>query len=125
MEQAETIPLAPDFDSLPSSKAGDGDACHRDLLPSRGDMHRRHDITGVGATKCPARGVKEAEHMLLIRYSLFVVPWLFCPYEVMSTAKFSMFSTILAYAASRFVGSSICLQMLFSSRTISVLARHK
>src|SRR5258707_9232411 len=50
LEQAETIRLVPDFDSLPSSKADDGDPGHRHLLASCGDMHRRHDITAVGAT---------------------------------------------------------------------------
>ncbi len=57
LHEAHDIPLVPVFDELTIGEAVDGDARHRHLLASRGDMHRRHHITDVGATKCPARHV--------------------------------------------------------------------
>src|SRR2546421_2164220 len=49
LEYAESIGLIPDFNSLPSSKADNGHSRRRYLLASCWNMHRRHDITSVGA----------------------------------------------------------------------------
>src|SRR5258707_4555264 len=55
LQETQGIPLEPGFDGLPSSKADDADTRHRHLLASRRESYRRNEITGVGATKCPAR----------------------------------------------------------------------
>ncbi len=54
VQEAHDIPLVPVFKELPSRRVGDGDARHRHLPASRGNRHRRHHSTGVGATKGPA-----------------------------------------------------------------------